>query len=112
METTPDIIPTDRIKAITIVHKTGRPRIITEHDEIKDISFDNLCKIMSCDNETITSSVKVTYCKFAKKQITKLIHNTEYSIDSKVKKDKQYGLYEVTITRHNKHNENMKLFGY
>lgn len=99
---------TDRIKTITIVHKTGRPRIITDHDEIKDISFENLCKMMNCPNCPSTS-IKVVYCKFAKKQINKLIRNTEFSIDSNVKKDKQYGLYEITITRTSKHSENMSL---
>lgn len=106
-------IPTpDRIKTISIVHKTGRPRIITDIDEIQDISFENLCKIMSCPCQGTESSIKVIYCKFAKKQINKLIRNTNYSINSNVKRDKQYGLYEITITRHNKHNENMSLLGY
>ena len=101
----------DKIKTISIVHKTGRPRIITDHDEIQDISFESLCKLMNCPS-CPNSSIKVVYCKFAKKQINKLIRNTEYSINSEVRKNKQYGLYEITIVRHSKHSENMSLFGY
>lgn len=105
-------IPTspDRIKTISIVHKTGRPRIITDNDEIQDISFENLCQVMnqSCSNE-VQSSIKIVYCKFAKKQVNKLIRNTEYSINSNVRKNKEYGLYEIVITRHSKHSESMSL---
>lgn len=100
----------EHIKTISIVHNTGRPRIITDKDEIKDISFTDLCNFMNCNcNDT---DIKVIYCKFAKKQVSKLIHNTTYSINSSVKKTKDHSLYEITITRNNNknNNSNMSLF--
>lgn len=96
------------ITTITIVHKTGRPRIIDSQENIADIRFNDLIESMNA-SIMYGDHIKVIYCKFAKNQVAKLVQNTDYAIDSGTVKEKQNGLFEVTLTKHKKHFEDAKI---
>lgn len=97
-----------KITTITIVHKTGRPRIIDDHNNIADIRFKDLVNSMNSSVD-FNEQIKIIYCKFAKNQVTKLVHQTTYAIDSNTVKEKKDGLYELILTKHQKHFEDCKL---
>lgn len=85
------------ISEISIIHRTGRPRIIFEQGNIYDISFDNLILSLNNNTKLFNETLLIKYCSFSKKQVNKLIESIPYRINSNKFKDPGLGFSEMYL---------------
>lgn len=90
--------PNCNITEISIIHRTGRPRIIFKNGNIYDISFDDLILEINENKESFCNELLVKFCSFSKKQVDRLINNIPYRINSKKFKDGNFGFSEIMLT--------------
>jgi len=86
------------ISEISIIHRTGRPRIIFTNGHIYDVGFEKLIEYIKDRKENFCNELLIKYCKFSKKQVDKLIANIPYRISSKKFKDDNFGFSEILLT--------------
>lgn len=86
------------VSEISIIHRTGRPRIIFRNGNIYDVSFDDLISSLHDRKEMFCSELLIKYCSFSKKQVDRLINNIPYRIVSRQFKDHSFGFFEIRLT--------------
>lgn len=85
------------ISEISIIHRTGRPRIIFKNGNIYDVGFERLITAMNDDRKVFCDELLIKFCSFSKKQVDRLIANIPYRINSKRFKDSKFGFAEILL---------------
>ena len=85
------------IKEISIMHRTGQTRVITNADEVIDVKFKDLVTALNQIHSRFAYQIKIKYCPFTEKQLTKLVTSTCYTRCSKTIKNKELGYLETCI---------------
>lgn len=99
-----------KICTISIIHRTGRPRVVFDNNEIYDISFDNLILSLNENTKIFYKDLLIKYCSFSKKQVTRLIQNIPYRINSHKSKNIDLGFSEIYLQyAKDKHMKNISL---
>lgn len=85
------------IKEISIMHRTGQTRVITNDDQVIDVKFKDLVTNLNQVHSNFSQCIKIKYCPFSKKQLEKLVTSTCYAVCSKPVKNKELGYLETEI---------------
>lgn len=90
----------ESIKGISIVHRTGQCRVITDLDEVIDVRFSDLLKSLVENHDKFHRELTIKYCQFTIAQVNRIVKKTSFSVSTTARKNTQFGYLETQVTYH------------